>query len=99
MADASPSWRLEGFLERFDLWAEQEQPSEDLRYIVTEWILTRAIDPYQGARREQGFDNLWFGRIPNSHDGDGHVVVCSYLVYESTRTVSCDLFASLSPPV
>ena len=43
----------------------------DLRFLVTEWILTRAADPYQGVRREAGFDNLWFGAVPRSGHGDG----------------------------
>lgn len=60
-------WALEGFLDRLDAWAEFESPKDDLRLIVTAWILTRYDDPYQGVRREPGFANLWFGAIPNSN--------------------------------
>ena len=54
------------------------------------WILTRDDDPYQAVRWETDFPNLWFGRIPNLHDGSGHVVTCSYWIEESSRTVRCD---------
>lgn len=74
-------------------------PSDDLRFIVLEWVITRYNDPYQGVKRESGFDNLWFGPIPNSQDGCGHVVTCSYWIQESTRTVRCDNFGTLSLPL
>lgn len=92
-------WRLENFPECFDAWAERESPTDDLRFIVMDWILTRGDDPYQGVRREEGFPNLWFGRIPNSHDGSGRVVVCIYRIEESSRTVRCDHFGTLSLPL
>lgn len=92
-------WVLDKFLERFDAWVEREAPTDDLRVIVMDWILTRDDDPYQGVRREEGIPNLWFGRIPNSHDGSGHVVVCSYWIKESSRTVCCDNFGTLSLPL
>lgn len=90
---------MEGFLERLDRWVEQESPADGLRILVTEWILSRYDDPYQGVTREQGFANLWFGRVPRSEDGSGFVVVCSYWIQESTRTVRCDSFATLSLPL
>lgn len=67
--------------------------------IVTAWVLTRYDDPYQGVRRESGFPNLWFGVVPDTDDGSGHVVVCSYWIAESTRTVRCDNFGTLSRPL
>jgi hypothetical protein len=98
VSERLPSWRLEGFLERFDAWAELELPNDDLRFLVMEWILSRSDDPYKGVRREKGFDNLWFGPIPRTAHGKGMVVTCSYWIFESTRTVSCDTFGTLSPP-
>jgi hypothetical protein len=93
------SWELINFLERFDAWVELERPTGDLRCIVMNWILTRNEDPYQGVRRERGFPNLWFGQVPNSRDDSGHVVVCSYWIEESSRTVRCDNFGTLSSPL
>ena len=90
---------LEGFLNRLDAWAELESPKDDLRLIVTAWILTRYDDPYQGVRREPSFANLWFGAIPNSDDGSGNVVTCSYWIKESSHTVRCDNFGTLSLPL
>jgi len=55
---------LERFLDRLDAWAEQEDPSTDLRILVTSWIMTRYDDPYQGVQRAEGFENLWFGADP-----------------------------------
>jgi hypothetical protein len=88
-----------GFLDRLDTWAEQESPPDDLRLLVTAWIMTRYDDPYQGVRREHGFPNLWFGVVPHSEDGAGAVVVCAYWIEESTRIVRCDSFATLNLPL
>ena len=92
-------WSLEGFLEQFDLWAEREQPGDDLRIIVIDWIITRRDDPYRGVRREPGFENLWLGAIPDSDDGAGRVVVCSYWVFETEHRLRCNSYATLSLPI
>ncbi|MGH3648238.1 MAG: hypothetical protein ACRDTM_13820 [Micromonosporaceae bacterium] len=99
MADGATRWQLENFLERLDSWVARDAPSDDLRLIVTAWILTRYDDPYQGVRRESAFPNLWFGVVPNTADGLGTVVVCSYWIEEARRTVSCDNFGRLSLPL
>jgi len=90
---------LERFLERLDAWAEQETPPVDLRVLVTSWIMTRYDNPYQGAQRAEGFENLWFGAVPNTDDGLGHVVVCSYWIEETRHAVCCDSFATLNLPL
>lgn len=92
-------WRLEGFLDRLDAWAEREAPSDDLRLVVTAWVMTRYDDPYKGVRREKGFPNLWFGAVPNTDDHGSTVVACSYWIEESSRTVRCDSFATLGLPL
>lgn len=100
MPDQLPLWKLEGFLESLDDWAEREHPNEELRRLVTAWLLTRFDDPYQGVTRQEGFDNLWFGPVPESdRGGDGTVVTCSYWIYESSRTVRCDNFGTLNLPL
>lgn len=94
-----PVWTLQDFLLRFDQWAAQEDPDEDLRLQVIAWILSRADDPYQGVRREPGFDNLWYGSIPfTQHDRD-QVVICAYWIHELSRAVRCERFGSLSLPI
>ena len=90
---------LERFLDRLDAWAEQEDPSTDLRILVTSWIMTRYDDPYQGVQRAEGFENLWFGAVPNTDDGLGHAVVCSYWIEETRRAIRCDSFATLNLPL
>lgn len=94
-----PAWTLQDFLLRFDQWADQESPSDDLRLEVIAWILSRAEDPYQGVRRESGFDNLWYGSIPSTHHDRDQVVVCAYWIHEQSRTVRCERFGSLSLPI
>jgi len=92
-------WQLAGFLERLDAWTQAESPEDDLRLLVTAWVMTRYDDPYRGVRREVGMDNLWFGVVPDSDDGAGHVVVCSYFVNERGRIVVCSGIASLTLPL
>jgi hypothetical protein len=96
---AAQHWNLDLFEERLDLWIEQENPAEDLIIIVLDWILSRRNDPFAGVSLVEGFDNYWFGAIPNSDDGSGNVVTCSYWIDWPTRTVRCDLFGTLSRPI
>jgi hypothetical protein len=89
-------WELAGFLDRFDLWVDQDSPAEGIRLGVLRWILGLYDDPYRGAKRVPDFPdpNFWEARIPASRDGAGNIVVCSYWIYEATRTVACDLFGT-----
>ena len=95
----NPGWTLDGFEDRLDGWATREQPPEDIVIVVWHWVLSRFDDPYSGMQRQPGFPNLWFGAIPESEHDPGQVVVCSYWVEESTRTVRCDSIATLNMPV
>lgn len=93
-------WTLEDFLPRLDQWIELETPDQDLVNLATAWVLTRAVDPYRGVRREAGFPNLWFGEVPGSRRHvPGQVVVCSYWITERTQTVRCNMFGTLNLPV
>ncbi|HEU0089205.1 MAG TPA: hypothetical protein VFQ77_16420 [Pseudonocardiaceae bacterium] len=98
MATEGEPWKLEKFSERLDSWIALCSPSSELRRIVRTWVLTRYDDPYQGMEQQSGFPNLWFGRVPNSGDGRGNAVACSYRIEESTRTVICNDFTTLSEP-
>jgi hypothetical protein len=97
--EASPAWRLERFSEHFESWIERENPHTDLRILVGGWIWTRAETPYLGVRRADGFANLWFGAVPNTDDGRGHVVSCSYWIEELRHSVRCDNFSTLDLPL
>lgn len=92
-------WTLVGFLDRFDRWAEQEQPPGEVKRAVYTWMLTRMDDPYRDARRQPDFPNLWFCPIAGSEHGDSLIVVCSYWIREGEHVVACDSVASLSWPV
>jgi len=91
-------WQLKDFEESLDHWISLESPDDDLRLVVTAWVLTRFDDPYQGVRREPGFANLWFGPIPGSVQA-GRIVVCSYLITDRERLVKCNSFATLRLPL
>lgn len=93
------AWTLAAFEDRLDAWIAQDEPDAELRALVTAWILSRFEDPYDGVVREPGFPNLWYGAIPGSLHQTEYVVVCAYWIYEGTRTVVCESFASLSLPV
>jgi hypothetical protein len=93
-------WRLIGFQERFDefLTAEGLAGYGDLELMVLLWIHARARNPYEGVRREPGFDDLWWGKVPGSADNLGRVVTCAYFIHEADDTVQCAMFGWLSGP-
>lgn len=93
-------WQLEGFLELFDQWIAVEGLEEygDLPLIVLNWVHARARNPYAGVRREPDLENLWWGKIPESADNRGRVVVCSYFIYESESRIQCATFGWLTGP-
>ncbi len=91
-------WDLERFPDRLALWRDTEQPPPDVSALVEEWIPSRRLDPFRGARLERESDDFWFATVPGSAR-DGHVVVCSYWVIRSRQLVRCDLFGTLAWPV
>ena len=94
----SNAWSLEKFGDCLDQWIEQENPARELRLVVTQWLFTRFDDPYQGVRREDNFDNLWYGSVPFSRHGDFQAVMCSYWIIEREHKVVCESIATLSLP-
>lgn len=93
------SWRQLAFETRLDEWIELEEPEAPLRQLVTAWVLTRLEDPYDGMQRQQGFPNVWFGRVPGTcQPGDGTVVVGSLWIEETSTTVRCDRIGTLAIP-
>lgn len=99
MGDPGFRWVLDLFIEQLDSWIERDSPGDDLRLIVTAWIMTRSDDPYAGVRREPEFENLWFGAVPDSEDGAGRIVACSYWVDERLRVIRCNSIAILNLPL
>lgn len=92
------TWKLVRFPESVDRWVERESPGDDIRVLVLDWIIGKSEDPYQGMRRAEGFENLWFGPISGTHLG-WSVVTCSYWIYETTRIVRCNDICTLDQPV
>lgn len=102
MPDGRGSWQLVEFEERLDGWIGRDSPSQDLINVVTAWILSRMEDPYEGARREPDFENLWSVRLRGTADGTRSkftMVLCSYRIIEAKHLVEADNFATLSYPV
>jgi hypothetical protein len=100
-SSAERPWRLEGFQEQFDLWAERDEllSDQDLRLIILAWAHSRMDDPYRDVSRDPQVDNLWFGAIPGTDMAGGRVATGSYFVFESHRLVKCNSFAILTRPV
>jgi hypothetical protein len=100
MTGSDCSWRLDdsSFQERLKLWRNLEDPDAEVLAMVEEWIPTRKLNPFQGARIEREEDDLWFAHIPGSMRG-GSVVVCSFRVSRDEKLVRCDLFGTLSWPI
>jgi len=69
---ATPTWR-------FDAWVNQEQPLDDLRVYVLDWIFTRSRDPYADARRVPGFADYWQAVIPRSEHFDDNAERCAVM--------------------
>jgi hypothetical protein len=97
--ETAGAWLLADFEEHFHWWVDQESPSQHLRVTLLSWILSRHEDPYQGVRRQRGFENLWFGAVPGTDHGDFQVVACSYFIAESEHAVICNSISTLSRPV
>lgn len=93
-------WQLDGFLPLFDEWLKLEGLEEygDLALIVLNWIHARARNPYAGVRREPDIENLWSGKISESADNLGRVVVCSYFIFESESRIKCATIGWLTGP-
>lgn len=75
---------------------QSDSPSEGVQRGVLRWINGMYDDPYLFAKRVPNFPdpNFWEARIPGSRDGQGHIIVCTYWIRETTRTVQCDLFGT-----
>lgn len=98
MPDSTAQWELQGFQRHADIWISTEDPDQDLKNEVLEWLLSRMDDPYQGVKREPGFDNLWYGPVPGTHRGYT-VVVCAYFILEAGHAVKCNSIATLNMPI
>ena len=100
-----PEWLLQEFLPDLQAWIERENiQDEALVNTVRRWILTRADDPYRGARRSpaldeaEPFENYWYMEVPGTRRG-GYAVICSFFIHERPRVVECDGFATLPLPL
>lgn len=91
-------WTLDNFDTWLARWRVSECPDDDLQIIVSDWIIGRSMDPFQGAEPDSDMPDLWHARIPHSGDGCGNMVCCSYWIDRTTRTVTCDILNSLSYP-
>ena len=98
MSSPSRLWTLAGFGPVVEAWIDRDQPCQDLRLVVSDWILSRCEDPYLGVRRERGFPNLWYGTVPFSRHGNDLAVMVVYWIKEHEHTVQCESVTTLGLP-
>jgi hypothetical protein len=60
---AEKRWTLQRFEHEFDLWVERDNPSDDIRIFVLQWVQGRMDDPYLEVFRSPEIENLWYGPI------------------------------------
>lgn len=89
-------YELQGFLAAFDDWIMHTEVSVHRRVQTYAWVMTRVEHPYEGARREG--PDYWFATVPRTAS-EGQIVVCSFWIFEKSKTVKCDNFGILSLPV
>ncbi len=93
MAESVRLWDLEGFDQQMTDWIMREDPDEDRRVAVAEWIPTFRLDPKSGARRDPNLEATLWRKIP--HTSDGHtVVICAYQLDEGRHVVKCVLIGT-----
>lgn len=97
MAAEQGRWQLYGFLERFDIWVQVELPPAEVELAVMLWLHGLIDDPYPGARRVEGFENLWDCPVPGTLV-DGSAVLASFFVRETGSSIRCNDIATLSWP-
>ena len=96
--DAHP-WSPHEFEEYCDAWAAITNPADELHNIVVTWFSTLAENPYHREAElitNEKIPPFWFIRVPNSHDGHGDVVTCTYWINELDHSVRCCNFTSMS---
>ncbi|MER7505607.1 hypothetical protein AB0L05_40615 [Nonomuraea pusilla] len=69
-----------------------------VRTALDRWAERCACDPYLGAQREPGFDNLWYVAVPGTLH-DGHMICSVYWISETTRTIKVDMMQPLRLPI
>lgn len=92
-------WILRDFGVWIERWIATDSPDVDRILLVGLWAMSRADDPYVGARRVPEIPNLWFAGIPQTRRPDNTVMTCTYWIYEQERTVRCDMIQPLSLPI
>jgi hypothetical protein len=91
-------WHLLRFIECLDEWAAREDPSDDVRVIVANWVINLHSNPYADLRPQRGFPDLWFSGIPETYDGRTQVT-CTAQINPIERTVTCKIIATLTLPL
>ena len=92
-------WEFRNFGECLDAWIDQTRPDDDLRLIVTQWVMARHDDPFEGVSRQAPHPNMWFARIRDTYRPPGTMVTCSYWVFADERVVYCDRIQTLNLPI
>lgn len=91
------TWEFYNFHERYNVWADTDNPSVDFRFWVMAWLFRLQDDPEVDAAPAEALGHpWWFARIPNAED-DTHAVVCLYSIED--EHVQCSGFTTLRKPI
>ena len=86
-------WSLYKFEECLDTWAaaQRESPTDELCDIIKTWFLMLEGAPYpEEAVFIKNDGSIWLSiRVPNSQDGQGHIVNCTYRIDARDCSVHC----------
>ena len=92
-------WLLAGFAEWITLWVRDYAPALPTIVAVRGWVLSRAEDPFDGAKFVEGSADYLFSIVPGSMGEHGRVVTCAYWIHRGDRTVRCDTISAASWPI
>lgn len=85
------------FYDRYNDWADDDDPSDDFKFWVMVWLYRLQDDPTVSAALAEGLGPpWWFARIPNAED-EHRAVVCLYSL--DGAVVRCSGFTTLSKPI
>ncbi|GAA2712918.1 hypothetical protein [Actinoplanes palleronii] len=99
MPDGGHPWLLSNFDRWISWWVQECEPPLRINITVRGWVVSRAENPFEGARFVPGFDDLLFAAIPGTLDEAGQVVTCTYRVIRADWTVYCSMIGTASWPV
>lgn len=91
---ADKLWTLEGFDQQMADWIMRENPDEDRRAAVAEWIPSRRLNPTAGVRDEPAVEGLRWLKVPHTSDGET-AILCAFFIDHARGVVKCTQIGSV----